>query len=56
MITFEILFAVHLKHSGFWPSADVNLVSNVPLHTMALTVHVCPLYVYINISMGSKAL
>jgi len=20
----EILFAVHLKHSSFWPSADVN--------------------------------
>ncbi len=29
---YKILFAVHLKHSSFWPSADVKHASNDVVH------------------------
>jgi hypothetical protein len=31
---FKCLFTVHLKQSNFWPSADVNPLSNDPMHAM----------------------
>ncbi len=29
---YKILFAIHSKHSSFWPSADVNPLSNDQMH------------------------
>jgi hypothetical protein len=33
--TFEISFAVHLKHSSFWTSADGKPISNHLAHEMS---------------------
>ncbi len=44
MVLTKTLFAVHLKHSGLWPSADFKLISNDLVHAM-LTVQVCSLSV-----------
>jgi hypothetical protein len=30
----KLLFAVHLKHSNFWPSADVKPTSDEQAHAM----------------------
>jgi hypothetical protein len=30
----KILFAIHLKHFSFWPTATVKLMSNDIVHTM----------------------
>jgi hypothetical protein len=32
---YKILFAVHLKHSSFWPSADVKPIYNDLLHVIS---------------------
>ncbi len=37
----KVLFAVHSKHSSFWPSADVKPMSKDLVYEM----HVCSLYV-----------
>ncbi len=34
VIPIRILFADHLKHSSFWPLADVKLMSNDLVHAM----------------------
>ncbi len=34
MAHIEILFAVHRKHSSYWPSADVKPMSNNLVHAM----------------------
>ncbi len=49
------LFAIHLKHSSFWPSADVKPMSNQPCACNALAVHECTLSVYTTISMQPLA-
>jgi len=51
--TYKILFAVHLKHSSFVPSADVKPMPN-DLVCNVLAVNVCSLAVWATISMNRK--
>ncbi len=36
MVPIEILFAVHLKHTSFWPSGEVKPVQKDLVHAMPL--------------------
>ncbi len=51
--TYKILFGAHLKHSSFWPSANVKPMSNDLVHVMLWHCKIAPLcvYVYNTISM-----
>ncbi len=42
--------AVDLKHSSFWPSADVKPVENNTVPSNAIAVNILPLNVYTTIS------
>ncbi len=41
----KILFAVHLKHSSIWPSADAKPMLNDLVHAMPrqYIIHICSL-------------
>jgi hypothetical protein len=45
----KILFALHIKHSSFWPSADVKPVSNSLVHACTDSASFLFLCVYHNI-------
>jgi hypothetical protein len=45
-VTYKIPFAVHLKHSGTCPSADVKPAPNDLVHTLPWQCNICSLYAY----------
>jgi hypothetical protein len=45
--TYKILFAVNLKHSSFWPSADVEPMQNCMQSPSS--AHLLSLFVYFNL-------
>jgi hypothetical protein len=51
--TYKKLLALYLKHSSFWPSADVNPMSNELVHALHWQC-MFALYEYTTISMLIK--
>jgi hypothetical protein len=54
IVRIKILYALHLKHYNFWPSADVKPMQKLSSACRALAVHVCYHYVYSMISMAAR--
>jgi len=49
--TFKLLFVVYLKYTGYWPSADVKLMSNDLMHAMHLQCMIAFSFMYTLIAM-----